>query len=255
MLLAELRQEIVRVCGELSSAGLVVGTAGNVSARDGDLVAVTPSGLDYADMTAGLVGVHRLDGTPAEAALEPTSELPLHLAVYAATDAAAVVHTHSPAATAVSTLAEELPPVHYYAAMFGGPVRVAPYATYGTDELAHNVVAALSGRTACIMGNHGAVTIGPDLATAYARSLYLEWLSDVYLRAAAAGKPRLLPPEEIEAVSRKLARYGQRPPDRRASFLSRTSGISPAYWGDLPILGAGSGCPASRRASRVQWAR
>jgi L-fuculose-phosphate aldolase len=210
MLLGEIRQEIVRVCRELSAAGLVVGTAGNVSVRDEDLVAVTPSGLDYSSMSAGQVGVHRLDGTPVEAPLEPTSELPLHLAVYAETAAAAVVHTHSLAATAVSTLAEELPAIHYYVGMFGGPVRVSPYATYGTDQLARNVVAALHGRTACIMGNHGAVTIGPDLTTAHTRAVYLEWLSELYLRAAAAGKPRLLPPEEIEAVAAKLATYGQR---------------------------------------------
>ena len=210
MLLGEVRQEIVRVCRELSTAGLVVGTAGNVSVRSGDLVAVTPSGLEYADMSADVVGVHRLDGTPVEAALEPTSELPLHLAIYAETEAAAVVHTHSIAATAVSTLADELPAIHYYVAMFGGPVRVSPYATYGTDQLARNVVAALRGRTACIMGSHGAVTIGPDLKTAHTRSLYLEWLSELYLRATAAGEPRLLPPEEIEAVARKLATYGPR---------------------------------------------
>ena len=210
MLLGEIRQEIVRVCRELSAAGLVVGTAGNVSVRSGDLLAVTPSGLDYEDMSADLVGVHRLDGLPVEAPLEPTSELPLHLAVYANTDAAAVVHTHSVAATAVSTLADELPAIHYYVAMFGGPVQVSRYARYGTDQLARNVVAALRGRTACIMGSHGAVTIGPDLKTAHARSLYLEWLSDLYLRAIAAGKPRLLPPEEIEAVAGKLADYGPR---------------------------------------------
>ncbi len=212
MLLGEIRREIVRVCRELSAAGLVVGTSGNVSVRSGDLVAVTPSGVGYAAMSADLVGVHRLDGTPAEAPLEPTSELPLHLAVYAGTDARAVVHTHSTAATAVSTLADELPAIHYYIAMFGGPVRVSPYARYGTDELARNVVAALDGRTGCIMGSHGAVTIGPDLETAHARSLYLEWLSELYLRATAAGQPRLLPPEEIEAVAAKLATYGQRCP-------------------------------------------
>ena len=143
MLLGEIRQEIVRVCRELSAAGLVVGTAGNVSVRSGDLLAVTPSGLDYSAMSADLVGVHRLDGLPVEAPLEPTSELPLHLAVYANTDAAAVVHTHSVAATAVSTLADELPAIHYYVAMFGGPVRVSRYARYGTDQLARNVVAAL----------------------------------------------------------------------------------------------------------------
>jgi L-fuculose-phosphate aldolase len=210
MLLGDIRQEIVRVCRELAAAGLVVGTAGNVSVRSGDLVAVTPSGLEYADMSADLVGVHRLDGTPVAAALAPTSELPLHLAIYADTEAAAVVHTHSVAATAVSTLADELPAIHYYVAMFGGPVRVSPYATYGTDQLARNVVAALRGRTACIMGSHGAVTIGPDLKTAHARGVYLEWLSDVYLRAIAAGTPRLLPPAEIAAVAAKLASYGPR---------------------------------------------
>jgi len=210
MLLGDIRQEIVRVCRELSAAGLVVGTAGNVSVRSGELVAVTPSGLGYADMSADLVGVHRLDGTPVEAALAPTSELPLHLAIYAGTEAAAVVHTHSVAATAVSTLADELPAIHYYVAMFGGPVRVSPYATYGTDQLARNVVAALRGRTACIMGSHGAVTIGPDLKTAHARAVYLEWLSDVYLRATAAGTPRLLPPAEIDTAATKLASYGPR---------------------------------------------
>ena len=220
MLLEREREEIVRACRKLSAAGLVVGTAGNVSARVGDLVAVTPSGVDYAELAAGDVGVHRLDGTPVEARLAPTSELPLHLAVYGAyagagagagAGAAAIVHTHSVAATAVATLADELPPVHYYVAMFGGAVRVAPYATYGTDELASNAVHALRGRTACLLGSHGAVTAGPDLTTAYDRAVYLEWVCDVYLRAAAAGTPRLLPPGEIEAVAAKLASYGQRP--------------------------------------------
>ena len=210
MLLEREREEIALACKNLSAAGLVVGTAGNVSVRAGDLVAVTPSGLDYAELSAADVGVHRLDGTPVEATLAPTTELPLHLAVYwTYASSAAIVHTHSVAATATSTLADELPAIHYYLAMFGGPVRVARYATYGTDELARNVVEALRGRTACLMGSHGAVTTGPDLKTAYDRSVYLEWLSDVYLRAAAAGRPRLLPPEEIEAVAAKLAGYGQ----------------------------------------------
>ena len=218
MLLEREREEIVRACGKLSAAGLVVGTAGNVSVLAGDLVAVTPSGVDYAELAARDVGVHRLDGTPVEARLAPTSELPLHLAVYGAyagsgagAGTAAIVHTHSVAATAVSTLADELPAVHYYVAMFGGTVRVAPYATYGTDELAGNAVRALRGRTACLLGSHGAVAVGPDLKTAYDRGVYLEWVCDVYLRACAAGTPRLLPPEEIEAVAAKLASYGQRP--------------------------------------------
>jgi L-fuculose-phosphate aldolase len=209
MRLGELRRDVVRVCGELVSSGLVVGTAGNVSVRDGDLIAVTPSGLDYARLTPELVGVHRLDGAPVEAPLPPTSELPLHLAVYAATGAGAVVHTHSVAATALSTLTDELPALHYYVAFLGGPVRVSPYATFGTDQLARNVVEALRDRTGCIMANHGAVTTGPDLATAHIASVYLEWLCEVYLRASAAGTPRVLPPEEIEIVTGKLADYGR----------------------------------------------
>ena len=124
----------------------------------------------------------------------------------------AVVHTHSPAATALSALVDEIPAVHYYTAMFGGPVRVAAYATYGTEELAGNVMRALDGRTGCLMGNHGAVTVGPDLATAHDKSGYLEWLCDVYLRAASAGVPRLLSAAQLDVVAGKLAGYGQRPP-------------------------------------------
>jgi L-fuculose-phosphate aldolase len=240
MLLGELRAQIAAVCTGLAAAGLVVGTAGNVSARAGELIAVTPSGLDYAALTAELVGVHRMDGTPVEAPLLPSSELPLHLAVYAAAEAgeaaesddvggvsrsagvagagvagagvAAIVHTHAPAATALSALVDEVPAIHYQVASFGGPVAVAPYATYGTDELAANVVTALAGRSACLMANHGAVTTGPDLRTAVTRAQALEWVCDVYLRAAAAGQPRLLPRGEIETVVRKLSGYGQRPP-------------------------------------------
>jgi L-fuculose-phosphate aldolase len=210
MLLPVVRAAIVSACQELSRAGLVVGTAGNVSVRAGDLVAVTPSGVRYAELTPELVGVHRLDGAAVEAPLAPTSELPLHLAVYQdRPDAGAVVHTHSPAATALSTLVDEVPAVHYYTALFGGPVRVAPYATYGSAELARGVTDALRMRTGALMGSHGAVTLGPDLAAALDKSVYLEWLCDVYLRAASAGTPRLLSPAEISAVAARMAGYGQ----------------------------------------------
>lgn len=187
---------------------LVVGTSGNISVRRGDLIAVSPSGLDYDELTPDLVGVHRLDGTPVDAPLEPTSEMPLHLALYERTEAGAVVHTHSTAATVLSTLVEEVPPVHYLIAMFGGPVRVAPYATYGTPELAENMIEALRDRTACLLGNHGAVTYAGTLEKAHSHAVYLEWICDVYQKAAVTGEPRLLPPEEIERVRRKLASYG-----------------------------------------------
>ncbi len=220
MLLEQARDDVVRTCRELAAAGLVVGTSGNVSVRAGELIAVSPSGLDYADLTAGLVGVHRLDGNPVEAPLRPTSEMPLHLAVYAATGAGAIVHTHPVAATALSTLTAELPAIHYQVAMFGGPVPVAPYATYGSEQLARNVAAALSDRTACLMANHGALTTGADLRSALTGTRYLEWLCEVYLRALAAGQasgPRLLPADEITLVAGQLASYGQRVPDGKPS--------------------------------------
>lgn len=209
-MLDEERRLVAEHCRRMRADGLVVGTSGNISMRAGDLVAVTPTGLDYDELTPDLVGVHRLDGAAVAAPLAPTTELPMHLAVYARTDARAIVHTHSTAATAVSTLVTELPPIHYLVALFGGPVRVATYATYGTAELAENVGAALAGRTACILGGHGTITYGSTLPEAYSRAVYLEWLCDVYLRATAAGTPRLLPLEEIERVRRKIATYGVR---------------------------------------------
>ena len=172
--------------------------------------------MDLVNSYASALSLHP---TPVEAVLRPTSELPLHLGVYAATGAAAVVHTHSVAATALSTVADELPAIHYQVAMFGGPLAVAPYATYGSDELARHVVTALRDRTACIMASHGAVTTGPDLRSALVGSRYLEWLCEVYLRALAvcapgggSRSPRLLPAEEIALVAGQLAGYGQRAP-------------------------------------------
>ncbi len=213
-MLDDQRRDVVAYCRRMVTDGLVVGTSGNVSVRHGDLIAVSPSGLPYDQLTPDLVGVHDREGTPVVAPLPPTSELAMHLAIYRDTDARAVVHTHSVAATAASTLVDVLPPVHYLVAMFGGDVRVAGYATYGTPELAASVRTALAGRTGCLLANHGTVTIGTDLATAYSRAQYLEWLCDVWLRAAAAGNPRLLPADEIERVAGKLSGYGvNRDPD------------------------------------------
>ncbi len=209
-LLAAQRHDIVEFGRRMVADGLVVGTSGNLSARVGDLIAVTPSGVPYDAVTAASVAVCRRDGTVVDGVSPPTSELPMHIAAYALTDAVAVVHTHSPAATAVSTLVDELPSLHYLVAMFGGPVRVAAYATYGTPELAENMAVAMSGRTGCLLGNHGALTVGGSLAEAYARAQYLEWLCDVWLRASAAGSPRLLPAAEIALVAEKLRSYGFR---------------------------------------------
>jgi L-fuculose-phosphate aldolase len=206
VLLGDERAEVVATCRAVRRDRLVVGTAGNVSIRAGDLVAISPSGVAYETLTADMVGVHRLDGEPVDAPLRPSSELPLHLAIYAATDGAAIVHTHGVASTALSTVLDELPASHYYTALFGGPVRVSSYATYGTDALAERVVAALRDRSGALMGNHGAVTVADDLARAYALAEYLEYLCDVHLRALATGLPvRTLPPEEIDVVRARIA--------------------------------------------------
>ncbi len=207
-MLREERRQVVEYCQKMRADGLVVGTSGNISVRSGDLIAVSPSGLDYDEMTPALVGVHRLDGEAVEAPLLPTSEMPMHLAIYGRTGARAIVHTHSTAATVLSTLVEEVPPIHYLIAKFGGTVRVSPYATYGTPELAAVMITALEGRTACLLGNHGAITYAGTLTEAYSKAAYLEWICELTLRARAAGSPRLLPDKEIERVRRKLATYG-----------------------------------------------
>jgi len=206
--LAEERRTVMSYARRMLADGLVVGTSGNLSARRDDLIAVTPTGIEYDELTPERIGVHRLDGGAVYTPHEPTSELAMHLMAYRLTGAGAVVHTHSPAATAVSTLVNELPSLHYLVAMFGGPIRVAPYATYGTPELADNMADALDGRTGCLLGNHGTITVGRTLLHAYRRAQYLEWLCDVWLRASAVGHPRLLDGAEIEKVAEKLASYG-----------------------------------------------
>jgi L-fuculose-phosphate aldolase len=210
MLLADARRQVVETCRRAVEDRLVVGTAGNVSVRVGDLVAVTPSGLDYADLTPELVGVHELDGAAVEAPLKPTSELPMHLAVYVATDAKAVVHTHSIAAAALSVVVDEVPAVHYYLALLGGRVLVAPYRAFGSPELATALLDALGDRYACLLGNHGGVTVGDDLTQAYQRAGYLEWVCEVALKVLGAGRePKLLTQAQMDEAVANFVGYGQ----------------------------------------------
>ncbi|MFD8061584.1 class II aldolase/adducin family protein [Streptomyces cyaneofuscatus] len=204
-------QDVVATARRSAADGLVVGASGNVSARVGDLVLVTPSGVPYDRLGPGdAVGVD-LDGRQVLGELKPTSELPLHLAVYAETDAAAVVHTHAVHATAVSTLVTEVPLVHYAAAILGGPVRTATYARYGTPELADAVLTALRGRTGCLLANHGTVTYGSTLDQAYERTAQLEWLCRLWLTASAlpGRTPSLLSEAQLAEVTEALQGYGQ----------------------------------------------
>jgi L-fuculose-phosphate aldolase len=195
------REQVAAACRRLAAEGLVVGTAGNVSARAGERVAISATGAVLADATAEQVTVVDMDGRVVGGELAPTSELDLHLGVYRRYDAGAVVHTHAPMATALScVLDEELPCVHYQMLLLGGPVRVARYATFGTPELAQSVLEALDGRTGALMANHGAITHGADLDGAMELSLLLEWACGVYWHAAAIGSPRALDEGQREAV-------------------------------------------------------
>jgi L-fuculose-phosphate aldolase len=194
------RDEVAAACRRLAEQRLVAGTSGNVSARDGDHVAVSPTGAVLAELEPADVAVVDLGGEVVDGGLAPTSELELHLGVYRRYDAGAVVHTHAPTATALSCVLDEVPCVHYEMLLLGGPVRVAPYATFGTPELAESVLEALDGRTAALIANHGTVAFGADVEGALRATELLEWACGVYWHAAAIGEPRVLDEGKRQAV-------------------------------------------------------
>jgi L-fuculose-phosphate aldolase len=199
------RERVAAAARGLAAEGLVLGTAGNVSERHGEQIAITPTGavlatLDAADVTViGLEGAH-LDGPRA-----PTSELALHLGTYRRYGAGAVVHAHAPVGTALACVLDELPPVHYQMVALGGPVRVARYATFGTEDLAAVTLDALEDRTAVLMANHGTLTYGEDLPSALQRTRLLEWAAGVYWQASSLGPPRTLNAAQLDAVRDQLA--------------------------------------------------
>ena len=203
-----LREHVAAAARRLAHEGLLVGTAGNVSSRDRDLVGVTASGVTLSGCRPEDVTVVSLDGTVVEGELRPTSELSLHLGVYADTPAAAVVHTHAPYSTAIACVLDELPVLHYQQLLLGGAVRVAPYATFGTPELAASVREALEGRQAALMASHGSVAIGATLDAAVENALLLEWLAALHHRASALGTPRVLTADEQEDVVRAALSSG-----------------------------------------------
>ena len=206
------RAQLVTYSARLLDDGLAVGSAGNISMRVGDVVAITPSGIGYHEMRAADVCVVTLDGAELDAPEVPSSETPMHLGIYAATAARAIVHTHSAEVIALSTACDELPAVHYAITGLGGPVRVAPYVRFGSAGLATAAVGALDGRSAVILRNHGAVTYGPDLAQAYDRALLLEWLAHTYRLALSYGEPAILSAAELDEVTAETRRrrYGER---------------------------------------------
>lgn len=206
------RAALASACRRLASEGLVIGTAGNVSVRCGEQVVATPTGCVFSSVDSSEMSVVAVDDGARIEGLAPTSEIGLHLGVFHGFDwAGAVVHTHSPMATALSCVIDELPPIHYQMLSLGGAVRVAPYATFGSEELHASVLTALDGRTAALMQNHGALAFGPSLDAAVENALLLEWACGLYWRASQVGSPRVLTEAELSGVVEQVQRlnYGR----------------------------------------------
>jgi L-fuculose-phosphate aldolase len=214
----DLREEVAQVARQLIELGLVTGTSGNVSARtpEGDVL-ITPSGLDYAQLGAEdvlLVSVEKKELL--EGSLKPSTETPMHTGIYRArSEVGAVVHTHSRFATTLACLGWEIPPVHYMLTTLSddGRIPLAPYTTYGTEELAGYANEALGEtRNACLLQNHGTITVGEGPEEAFSRTVVLEEMAQIYYRARVAGEPILLTEEQVEEVAAKITDYGQTKP-------------------------------------------
>ena len=207
------RLEIVRVARLLLPRGLAIGTSGNVGARlDDGRIAITPSTMDYDEMTADDIVIVEADGSPSEGRHRPSSELPLHLAVFGARPAVkAIVHAHSPFATTFGVARREIPAVHYVMALLVAPghdaIRVAPYATFGTDELARNVATTLGEDNAVLIANHGAIAVAGSLASALGRAERVEELAMLAWRAEQIGGATLLAADELDRVRDQMARF------------------------------------------------
>jgi L-fuculose-phosphate aldolase len=209
--ISQARAQLVRYGQKMAADRLAVGSAGNLSIRLGDTVVMTPTGINYDQITDGNICVLDGEGVLLDGDGARSSEWPMHRRIYDLTDAGAVVHTHSPFAVAMSTVSDELPAIHYSVLRLGGPtVRVAPYTTFGSDGLAGVVAEALDGRFAALLQNHGAVAYGASIDEAYDRALLLEWLAEVYWRARLAGSPRILSDAELNEVREQARRHRYR---------------------------------------------
>ena len=210
----ELRKDLIAVARALDDAGLVPNKSGNVSCRIAGGFLITPAGVPYRELTAAHVVELTLDGRPGPGSVRPSSEWRMHLAIYAArAEVSAIVHTHSPRATALACAGRGIPPFHYMIALAGGDVRCMPYATFGTAELADAALHGLQRRRAVLLANHGVVAVGASLRRAHSVAVEVENLAGQYLDMLAAGlDPRLLGEDELRRVIEKFAEYGRLDP-------------------------------------------
>jgi len=207
----ELRSAIIAITRSLDAAGLVPNKSGNVSCRSANGFLITPAGVPYAELVPEQIVELSPDGSPDPAGPRPSSEWRMHEAIYALRpDAEAIVHTHSPHATALACAGRGIPAFHYMIALAGGDVRCMPYATFGTAELAVTAVRGLENRRATLLGNHGVIVIGRSLRDALSVAVEVENLARQYLALLAAGlEPEVLNDEELERVIEKFGDYGR----------------------------------------------
>ena len=203
---------LCKTFGKLYQAGLNTPKSGNISARIGNTMIISPSGVAVSDITPEkFVEVKIGDGEIVDGTLTPSSEWRFHHDIYNYfTENKAVIHTHSTYATALSCLNIELPSFHYMIATFGsGPVKCARYETFGTPELSLSVRDAIKDRKVCLLANHGAIAVGESISEAYDNAVLLEELAKIYLISISAGKPTLLPKEEMLELKNKFTIYGK----------------------------------------------
>lgn len=207
----EARRAIVEACRAMLALGLTQGTSGNISVRTAEGLLITPSGLPYEAMSPDDIVPMTFAGRSAHR-LRPSSEWRFHCDIMAARpEVGAIVHAHSPYATAFAICRQEIPAAHYMIAAAGGPtVRCAAYATFGTAALSRAALDALEGRTCCLLANHGAIALGPSLDRALWLALELETLCRQYAIALQIGRPQILPDAEIARVAAKFRSYGPR---------------------------------------------
>jgi L-fuculose-phosphate aldolase len=206
----DLRSELVRIANKLDAQGLNRGTSGNLSARFGEGMLITPSGMGAEGLTEDDIVFVGMDGT-ARGRWQPSSEWLFHRDIYVQrAEFGAIVHTHAIAATALACLRKDIPPFHYMIALMGGDnIRCADYATFGTQALSDNALAALRGRKACLLANHGMIAAGEDPDQAYRVAMEVETLSEMYLRALQTGQPVLLSAQEFHDAQRRFGGYGK----------------------------------------------
>jgi L-fuculose-phosphate aldolase len=207
-----LRATVIDAARALNPLGINRGKAGNVSARLGEALIITPSGLPYDHTEPADLVTLGLDGTRLGGKLAPSSEWHFHCAIYRARpEVGGIVHTHAPFCTAIACLDRGIPAFHYMVAKAGGPdIRCAPYATFGSAELAQNAVAALDGRLACLLSHHGMIAVGRNVAAALALAVDVEALAEIYCRVLALGEPAVLDGGEMARVVEKFKSYGPR---------------------------------------------